>query len=146
MAQKINQLSKFVQFYVLASDTYGSATKQFQGINCTVLNLSTIDQPLNKLAYLNHLGANTTLSVGNGFNDKEMLKHSVLGIALLQEKGLYTQTLMTSDIVCTDIWDVLNYLEKPNRLKATLKEAAISIVTFFRGSLNCPEFNPFNCI
>ena len=75
-----------------------------------------------------------------------MLKHAMLGIALLQEEGLYTQTLMASDIVCTDIWDVLNYLEKPNRLKATLKGVALSIVTFFRGSLNYPEFNPFNCI
>lgn len=121
IAQKINRFSEWINFHVVTADTYGSVAAQLEGVNCTVLNLSTNKQHLNKLAYLNHLGTNTTLCVGNGFNDQEMLKHAILGIALLQSEGLCTPTLLASDIVCLSIFDVFNYFEHPNRLKATLR-------------------------
>ena len=118
---KINQLADRVQFHVITADTYGTVAAELDGVNCTLVNLSSSAQFKRKTEYLSHLGADHTLSVGNGYNDKALLKQSRLGIALIQAEGVCTETLLNSDIVCLSIMDVFAYLETPNRLKATLR-------------------------
>lgn len=121
VAEKINLLANQVQFHVVTADTYGTAEKKLAGINCTVINLSKSSEFNTKTDYLAYLGPKQTLSVGNGFNDKALLQQSLLGVALIQEEGLCVETLMAADIVCHSIMDVFGYIEKPNRLKATLR-------------------------
>ena len=118
---KINQFAETIHFHVITADTYGTVAAELEGVNCTLVNLSSSAQFKRKTDYLNHLGANHTLSVGNGYNDKALLKQSRLGIALIQAEGVCTETLLSSDIVCLSIMDVFAYLETPNRLKATLR-------------------------
>lgn len=118
---KINQLTNLVTFHVITADTYGTVAKELDGVNCTLVNLSESTEFTCKTDYLNHLGAEHTLSVGNGFNDKALLKQSRLGIALIQAEGVCTETLLSSDITCLSVMDVFAYLETPNRLKATLR-------------------------
>jgi soluble P-type ATPase len=50
-----------------------------------------------------------------------MLKESVVGIAVIQDEGTCTETLMAADIVCRSAMDVFEFLKKPDRLKATLR-------------------------
>ena len=118
---KINQLAEEVSFHVITADTYGTVTNELDGVNCTLVNLSTSTEFTCKTDYLHHLGAQHTLSVGNGFNDKALLQQSRLGIALIQAEGVCTETLLHSDVICLSIMDVLAYFETPNRLKATLR-------------------------
>lgn len=121
VAEKIQALSMRVDFHVITADTYGTVEKELEGISCQVINLSKSNEFKTKTDYLTFLGKAHCLSVGNGFNDKALLKESALGIALIQEEGVCTETLMLSDIVCKSILDVFSFIEKPNRLKATLR-------------------------
>ena len=50
-----------------------------------------------------------------------MLQQSALGIALLQAEGAAAQTVMSADVVATNILDALALLTNPLRLVATLR-------------------------
>ncbi|PVZ68244.1 HAD family hydrolase [Pelagibaculum spongiae] len=121
VAEKINLLANQVTFHVITADTYGNVAQQLTGINCQLYNLSQNKQFTDKLAYIEHLGTQQCICVGNGFNDREMLQHAGLGIALVQQEGCYMPTLMAADIACHSVLDVFGFLEKPARLLATLR-------------------------
>lgn len=117
----INTFAHLVEFHVITADTYGNVASELSEVNCHIIKLSADSAFATKLQYLRHLGAKQTVCVGNGYNDREMLQHSLLGIAVLQGEGVNTQALLHSDILCTSILDVFGYLQQPNRLKATLR-------------------------
>ena len=70
---------------------------------------------------LKDLGKSMTLTVGNGINDRLMLKKAVLGIAVMQEEGLAVPTMIAADIVVPSVLNVFSFLENPDRLVATLR-------------------------
>ena len=119
--KSINELSNSFKFYVITADTYGSVEKELEDTNCELIKIPKSSQDISKLDFIKSLGSSTTLSVGNGRNDKLMLKESILGIAILQDEGLCTETLLNSDILVKSIFDVFSYLEDSNRLIATLR-------------------------
>ena len=59
--------------------------------------------------------------MGNGRNDRLMLKEAALGVAVMLAEGVFTETLTAADVVCRDILDALNLLTNPLRLVATLR-------------------------
>jgi soluble P-type ATPase len=120
-AKSINELSSDFNFHVITADTFGSVNNELKDVNCTVIKIPEQNQDQTKVEYLLKLGKETTLCVGNGRNDKLMLKESVIGIAVIQDEGTSTDTLMASDIICKSIMDVFEFLKKPDRLKATLR-------------------------
>ena len=117
----INELSSDFDFHVITADTFGLADKELKGVNCKLIIVPAENQDLTKLEHLIKLGKETTLCVGNGRNDKLILKESVIGITVIQDEGASTDTLMASDIICKSIMDVFEFLKKPDRLKATLR-------------------------
>ena len=121
VSQNINELSSQFNFYVITADTYGTVQKELENTNCEVIVIAKEEQDICKLNFVNGLNSKTVLSVGNGRNDKLMLKQTALGIAILQDEGLCTQTLLNSDIVVNSILDVFGFLKDPNRLIATLR-------------------------
>lgn len=121
VSENINELSNDFKFYVITADTYGSVQKELENTNCEVIVIGKKEQDKEKLDFINKIGANTTIAVGNGRNDKLMLKEAVLGVAILQEEGLCTQTLLTSDILVHSILDVFSFLKDANKLVATLR-------------------------
>jgi len=121
VAEMINKLSTSLNFFVVTADTYNSVEKELVGVNCKVINLSNSQKFTSKLEVLTSLGKEQTLCIGNGFNDRIVLKESVLGISVLQEEGLSTAALVASDFVCKSIIDVFSCIENPDRIKATLR-------------------------
>ena len=121
VSKKINELSASFNFYVITADTYGTVKKELENTNCKVITIPALSQDMAKLNFVKELGLNTCLSVGNGRNDKLMLKETVLGIAILQDEGLCTETLLHSDILVKSIFDVFAFLKDSNRLIATLR-------------------------
>lgn len=121
VSKEINNLSSKLNFYVITADTYGTVQKELENTNCEVITIKKENQDICKLDFLNSLGASSTLTVGNGRNDKLMLKEAILGIAIVQNEGLCTETLMNSDILVTSIFDVFGFLKDTNRLIATLR-------------------------
>ncbi len=119
--QGIQEFSGQLTFHVLTADTFGSVKKQLQDMDVVLTVISKNHQDQKKLAYLNTLGAEHTLSVGNGRNDVLMLKKACIGIAVIGNEGLSSACLSASDIVIKDILDVFGLLRTPERIIATLR-------------------------
>jgi soluble P-type ATPase len=117
----INELSKDLEFHVITADTYGSVERELENVNCKLVKISRQHQAQSKLEYVSGIGKDHTVCIGNGNNDKLMLKEACLGIALVQEEGACVETLLSSNIVCKNIIDALNYFKEPKRLVATLR-------------------------
>ncbi|PPK63050.1 soluble P-type ATPase [Malaciobacter marinus] len=119
--ENINKLSNDFNFFVITADTYGSVEQELKSVNCKIIKIEKSSQDISKEKFIKELGSNTALCVGNGRNDKLMLKEAILGIAILQDEGICTQTLLNSDILVKSILDVFGFLNDKNRLIATLR-------------------------
>lgn len=61
------------------------------------------------------------IAIGNGRNDRRMLKAARIGIAVLEGKGCAVDALKSADVHVRSIGEGLNLLLHPDRLKATLR-------------------------
>lgn len=110
-----------VEIFVLTADTNGSVENECSGLPLKVEIFSEGNAVLEKKKVIERLGSNTTVSFGNGRNDIEMFKSSVLSIGVMGSEGCYSKILSESDVVVSNIINGINLLLKPNRLKATLR-------------------------
>jgi len=117
----INDLSKDLDFHVITADTFGFVERELENVRCKLVKISAQNQAVGKLEYVLNLDKDKTICIGNGNNDKLMVREAVLGIALLQEEGACIETLLVSDIVCKNIIDAFGYFMEPKRLIATLR-------------------------
>ncbi|MGQ8337336.1 HAD family hydrolase [Sunxiuqinia sp. A32] len=121
VAALINELSGKLNFHVLTADTFGSVERELASVNCKVVVIPKDKQDAAKLDYVLGLGKDKTLCVGNGRNDRLMMKEAVISIAVIQDEGVSVESLLAADIACHSIIDVFAYFKSPNRLKATLR-------------------------
>jgi soluble P-type ATPase len=118
----LNELSGDFDIHVITADTFGIAKSELAGVRCSFRVLGTENQSRAKLEYLMGTGTENTACIGNGKNDSLMLRESVLGIAVIQAEGAFTETVMSSDIICPDIFCALELFRKPKRLIATMRD------------------------
>lgn len=114
-------LSEELQVHILTADTFGKVRSRVAGIPCEVSILPVESQDTGKLEYVKSLGAGYTVCMGNGRNDRLMLKEAALGIVVILEEGAALETLLAADVVCTGILSALELLTNPLRLTATLR-------------------------
>ena len=76
VSQNINELSSQFNFFVITADTYGTVKKELENTKCEVIVIGKENQDVCKLDFVKKLGSKTVLSVGNGRNDKLMLKET----------------------------------------------------------------------
>mmetsp|Transcript_3503 Transcript_3503/g.2080 ORF Transcript_3503/g.2080 Transcript_3503/m.2080 type:complete len:157 (+) Transcript_3503:5733-6203(+) len=107
--------------HILTADTFGKVKSELSKINGSISILPADNQDKGKLEYIKKLGLEFTVCIGNGRNDHLMLEKAGLGIALIQEEGACVKTLLSADIVCTDIISALKLLTNTKRLVATLR-------------------------
>ncbi|NOY68712.1 MAG: ATPase P [Deltaproteobacteria bacterium] len=117
----LTQLASSLSLHVLTADTFGKAATGLAGLPCKLSILPKEDQAGGKLAYVNNLGAERCACIGNGRNDRLMLKAAGLGMAVILEEGAALETVISADIVCTSITSALALLSNPLRLTATLR-------------------------
>ena len=115
------ELSQMLTVHVITADTFGSVKKALEDIDCKLAVIPLDRQDVAKLEYVKSLGCEQTVSMGNGVNDRLMLKASALGVAVIQGEGAAFETLASADVVCTDILSALSLLSNPLRLMATLR-------------------------
>lgn len=120
--ESLKKLSQELSVHVITADTFGSVQTQLKDFDVTIKVLSSNDHTQEKAAYVQELGAEFCLAVGNGNNDAQMLKIAAISIALLGDEGCSTKALMNSDILCKEISDALELLLHEKRLIATLRE------------------------
>jgi len=115
------ELSQMLTIHVITADTFGSVKKALEDIDCKLAVIPLDHQDVAKLEYVKNLGCEQTVSMGNGVNDRLMLKASALGVAVIQGEGAAFETLASAHMVCTDILSALSLLIHPLRLTATLR-------------------------
>ena len=119
--EKLEILEESIQVHILTADTFQSVSSFLNGISCQFQIISSNKQDICKLEYIRHLGTEFTVCIGNGRNDSLMLKEAALGIAVVLKEGVAVETLLSADVVCTDILSALELLLNPLRLTATLR-------------------------
>ena len=110
-----------LQIHVVTADTFGKAASQLENVPGELLVLPVDNQDVGKLEYVEQLGSRSTVCIGNGRNDRLMLKEAALGIAVVLEEGASVETQQAADVVCTSIVSALDLLINPLRLVATLR-------------------------
>lgn len=119
--ESLNRLADKLTIHVITADTFGIAAKGLQGVHCKMRVLEKGNQDQTKADFVNRLGSDRTVSIGNGRNDALMLSASRLGVAVILAEGASTLSLNAADIVCTNIVHALELLMHPLRLTATLR-------------------------
>ena len=119
--RRLRSLSRVLEVHVVTADTFGAARAALAGLPCRVVILPARRQDRAKLDYVKRLGAARTACIGNGRNDRLMLKAAALGIAVLQGEGAAGVTLAAADIVMPAIAEALDLLTNPLRLIASLR-------------------------
>ncbi len=121
VARALDSLSSQIAIHVVTADTFGLAAERLAGCPVQLSVLPPGDQDVAKRSYVDDLGAESTVAIGNGRNDRLMLRHAGLGIAVILDEGAAFETLAAADVVCRGILPALDLLTHPLRLKATLR-------------------------
>jgi soluble P-type ATPase len=117
----LKNLAKNLEVHVLTADTFGKVRSRLEGVPCRLSILPVENQDMGKLDYVKALGTERTVCMGNGRNDRLMLKEAALGVAVILDEGIAVETLNSADVVCTGILSALELLTNPLRLTATLR-------------------------
>jgi len=121
--EKIKSLSDRAKIYILTADTQGTATtEETADMTVGLLKVSGEDSVEGKLRVLESLDPSRTVAIGNGSNDRLILKEAALGIAVLGDEGMSVSAMQHADIVVKNISDVLDLFVRPKRLIGTLRE------------------------
>jgi soluble P-type ATPase len=119
--EQLNALAQLLTVHIVTADTFGTVQREVKGIQGELKLLSLDDQDIQKEEYVKKLGADHVVAVGNGNNDRRMLRAARLGIAVIEGEGASSQAVMSATIVMRNIADAFNLLLNPTRCKATLR-------------------------
>lgn len=119
--ERVEALSKILTIHILTADTFGTVQGKVAAWPCKVKVISQNREAEAKVGYIQGLGADRTVTVGNGRNDRLLLQDAGLGIAVLQTEGTAREALEAADLVVPGILEALDLLLHPQRLKATLR-------------------------
>jgi len=122
LVRPLTNLRDRLELHLITADTLGRQSLIDRQLNLQAVRLQPGDEALQKAAYVQRLGAQSVIAIGQGANDAGMLKEAALGICVFSEEGVAVETLLAADLVVSDIFAALNLLEKPLRIVATLRK------------------------
>jgi len=120
--EHLDELGHYVKVTILTADTFGSVEKSFSGMDIKLVLLEGQATGEQKAEFVRSLGAQTTVAVGNGTNDEQMLRESVIGIAVLGGEGCASAAMFAADLIVTDIRDAIQLFLDPTRIIAGLRK------------------------
>ena len=118
----LNTLRDRLEVHLLTADTFGRQTVIDQQLSLEAVRIEPGEEAAKKSAYVNQLGAEKVVAIGQGANDSGMIEAACLGICILSVEGAAVETLMAADLVLPDINSALELLEKPLRVVAGLRK------------------------
>lgn len=122
VAERIARLAQDATVHVVTADTFGSARRELAALPCEVVVLAPSGQSRAKRDHVERLGAARCAAIGNGRNDRGMLRAAALGIAVVQAEGASALALAAADVIAPDVRAALDLLVAPQRLVATLRD------------------------
>lgn len=121
VAELLASLAPLIKIHVITADTFGLARAELAGLPVELIIAPAESQADTKLQFVNSLGADQVVAIGNGRNDRKMLQAAAIGVALIQREGGAAQSIANADLVCHSVIDALNLLHNPKRLIASLR-------------------------
>ena len=107
------------RIFVLSGDTKGTLAQTFKGFPYIQAVLAKTGQ--DKRAFVESIGPEHTVCIGNGNIDVEMFKVARLSLCTIQAEGSTTKAMIEADIVVTHIKHAMEILLDPHKLIATLR-------------------------
>ncbi|WP_460223300.1 HAD family hydrolase [Paraburkholderia terrae] len=118
---ELQTLAEHLDIHVVTGNTHGDAQLRLEGWKVHLTCLPPLGQAQAKKDYVEKLGSNRTVAIGNGRNDAPMLKAAAIGIAVLGSEGLAVDAVRDADIVVRHPIDALGLLLHPTRLVASMR-------------------------
>lgn len=118
---RLRRLARFLEVHVVTADTFGTVRRALHRLPCRIAVLNVRRQDCAKAEYVRKLGADRTACIGNGRNDRLMLRAARLGIAVIQTESAAAAAIMASNLVSPSIADALDLFAHPLRLTAALR-------------------------
>lgn len=119
--ERLNSIAELLNIHILTADTFGRAREELRGIKCEVHILIGEDHDVQKEEFIKRLGQDKVIALGNGNNDRRMLRAARVGIAVCLNEGCSIDALKSADIFVFSPVDALDLLLNPKRMKATLR-------------------------
>jgi soluble P-type ATPase len=126
IVDRLKEVSEIMDVYVLTADTGQTldrlADQLVEDCGIKIHRLESGRGDIQKLAFLEKLGRDKTVAIGNGCNDALMLREAKLGLCIIGTEGASIDALMASDAVFFNICDAIDIFLKPKRMIATLRK------------------------
>jgi P-type E1-E2 ATPase len=119
--ETMNRLAEKLTIHILTADTFGRAREELSGVTGLIHILTGEAHDRQKEEYVKTLGPETVAALGNGNNDRLMLKAAKIGIAVSEGEGCAVEALMAADIHVRSALEGLTLLLNPLRFKAALR-------------------------
>jgi P-type E1-E2 ATPase len=119
--ERLDILRPQLDIAIITADTHGKAGEVAAALNVKMHKIARENEQLQKQEFVQSLGADSVVSIGNGANDALMLQASGIGICVIGAEGTSSEAVSNSDVIVTDINAALDLLIKPARLIATLR-------------------------
>lgn len=122
VAGRIEQLKQKLDIHLLTANTHGLQDKIDTTLNLRSIRINPGDEDRQKVNFVEQLGRENVIAIGQGANDALMLKSAEIGVCVLSREGTARVALDAADLVVPDINAGLDLLEKPLRLIASLRK------------------------
>ncbi len=120
--ERLQSLSKLLDIFIITADTLGRGRELARSLGVKIHKVEAGEEKVQKLRFVQWLGSEATVTIGNGSNDVAMLREAILGICVTGPEGAATEAVNSCDLVAPDIKAALDLLLRPDRLMATLRE------------------------
>jgi soluble P-type ATPase len=121
VSRRLEKLNTLLETWLVSADTQGTLSELAAGLKVKAKRLDSGDEAGQKRAFIEKLGAEEVVAVGNGAIDAMMLRRASLGIGVIGHEGLAAECLGASDLIVSSIESALDLLLFPRRLLATLR-------------------------
>lgn len=128
VSRMLGLLRDRLSIHLLTADTLGRQAEIDRQLNLTAQRIQPAPnqsmgwEAEQKEKFVQELGADWVVAVGQGANDAKMLRSAAIGICVLSPEGTAVETINAADVVAPTILSALEMLEKPLRLVATLRK------------------------
>ncbi len=122
LAKRIASIRDRLSVHLLTADTHGRQAVIDRQLGTTATRLLPGNEQEQKRVFVQNLGADCVVAIGQGANDAAMLKEAALGICVMSKEGTAVETLLVADVIAADIMAAFDLLDKPVRLVATLRK------------------------
>ena len=121
VARALLGLRDRLELHLLTADTHGKQAELDRQLGLQAMRIPRGGEAEAKAGYVNELGPDSVVAIGQGANDAGMLGAAGIGIAVLSQEGLAIAALTQADLLAPDILTALDLLEHPLRIVASLR-------------------------